>query len=138
MPQPVELPAVPRASVAISLRIVSSPYVPPRSTRFRLRRLLSSFSARPRGREPGPSPSARRPPPGEVSPPSPDLLGPSPLGFRHSPLLRVAPDPGHRQTRDSHLLAPSSIPGLLETEIAGRAAVRSYLGPTAHSRDGLR
>ena len=63
------------------LRTVSSHDVLPRSTRFRHPRLLSSFSARPRGREPGPPPSARCPPPVEASPASPDFVGPSLWAF---------------------------------------------------------
>src|ERR1035437_10450653 len=122
MPQIVELPANPRFSVVIHFRTVSSPDVPPRSTRFRHARRHSSFSARPRGREPGPPPSARCPPPVEASPASPDFVGPSPLGICPSTLFLVAAESGHRQARDRHLLASPGVPTLLEMEVAGRAA----------------
>src|SRR5664279_3398355 len=117
MPRPVELPADPRASVMINLRIVSSPDVPPRSTRFRHLRRPCSSSDHPRGREPGPPPSARCPPPVEASPASPDFVGPSPLGICPSTLFLVAAESGHRQARDRHLLASPGVPTLLELSL---------------------
>src|ERR1017187_10190812 len=138
VPQPIEVPSLPRPAPLTHSRPVSSQHARLDSTLSGVPRRPLSPSGCTRGREPRPEASTRHPPAVEARPSSPYFVGPSPLGLRPSPLSRVAAESGHRQARDRHRVAPPGVSTLLEKKVTGRAAESSCRGPTAHSGDGLR
>src|SRR5664279_850118 len=138
VPQPVEVPALPGPSPSDSFSARISRHARLDSTLSGVPCRPLSLSGRDGGREPRPAASTRHPPAIEASPSSPYFVGPSPLGFRPTPLSRVAAEFGHRQARDRHRVAPPGVSTLLEKKVTGRAAESSCRGPTAHSGDGLR
>src|ERR1017187_2424431 len=138
VPQPIEVPSLPRPAPLTHSRPVSSQHARLDSTLPGVPRRPLSPSGRTHGREPRAEASTRHPPAVEGRPTSPDFVGPSPLGLRPSPLSRVATEFGHRQARVRHRVASPGVPTLLEEEIAGRATESSCRDPTAHSGDGLR